>query len=119
MAFLGLVPGEHTTGNTRHQGAITKCGNSHARWMLVESAQHYRRAPRVGPQLSKRQQGQPAEVRQLAWRAQHRLHNRYKRLKARHLNENKAVIALARELSAFLWELQNKTSVTMPPMQPA
>jgi transposase len=117
MAFLGLVPGEHTTGTTRRQGAITKCGNSHARWMLVESAQHYRRTPRVGPQLSARQQGQPSEVRQLAWRAQHRLHNRYKRLKARRLNENKAVIALARELSAFIWELQSKTSLPMPPIQ--
>ena len=117
MAFLGLVPGEHTTGTTRRQGAITKCGNSHARWMLVESAQHYRRPPRVGPQLSKRQEGQPAEVRELAWRTQNRLHNRYKRLKARRLNENKAVIALARELSSFIWELQNKTSLPMPPMQ--
>lgn len=119
MAFLGVVPSEHTTSTTRRQGAITKCGNSHARWMLVESAQHYRRPPRVSPQLSKRQEGQPQEVRDLAWRTQHRLHTRYKRLKARKLNENKAIIALARELSSFLWELQNKTSVPMPPMQSA
>ena len=42
MAFLGLVPGEHSSGGKRRQGSITKCGNSHARWMLVESAQHFR-----------------------------------------------------------------------------
>jgi len=117
MAFLGLVPSEHSTGTRRYQGAITKCGNAHARWMLVESAQHYRRPPRVSPQLSERQRGQSATVRELAWRAQHRLHHRYKRLKARQVNENKAIIAMARELSAFLWELQNKTTISMPPLQ--
>lgn len=115
MAFLGLVPGEHSSGPSRRQGAITKCGNSHARWMLVESAQHYRRPPKVSALLSKRQEGQPREVRELAWRAQHRLNSRYKRLKARNLNENKAVVAMARELSSFLWELQNKCSLPMPP----
>ncbi|WP_226895673.1 hypothetical protein [Luteolibacter marinus] len=87
--------------------------------MLVESAQHYRRPPRVSPVLSQRQQGQPAEVRELAWRAQHRLHHRYKRLKARQLNENKAIIAMARELGAFIWELQNKTRIPMPPLPAA
>lgn len=119
MAFLGLVPSEHSSGTRRFQGAITKCGNSHARWMLVESAQHYRRPPRVSPVLSKRQEGQAAEVRELAWRAQHRLHHRYKCLKARKLNENKAIIAMARELGAFIWELQNKTSIPMPPQAAA
>jgi transposase len=115
MAFLGLVPSEHSSGSKRFQGVITKCGNSHARWMLVESAQHYRRPPKIGEQLSRRQQGQTTAVREIAWRAQNRLHTRYKRLKARRVNENKAIIAMARELSAFIWELQNKTSITMPP----
>lgn len=114
MAFLGVVPGEHSSGTKRYQGAITKCGNSHARWMLVESAQHYRKPPKVSVQLSQRQKDQSVEVREIAWRAQHRLHHRYKRLKARQLNENKAIIAMARELSAFLWEIQNKTKITMP-----
>ena len=115
MSFLGLVPSEHSTGTKRHQGAITKCGNSHARWMLIESAQHYRRPPNVSPELSRRQEGQPVEVREIAWRAQNRLHTKYKRLKARHLHENKAIIAMARELSSFIWEIQNKTSIAMPP----
>lgn len=115
MSFLGLVPSEHSSGTSRRQGAITKCGNSHARWMLVESTQHYRRPPKVGPQLSKRQEGQSRTVRELSWRAQSRLHARYRRLKARHLNENKTIVAMARELAAFIWELQNKCTLALPP----
>lgn len=114
MAFLGLVPGEHSTGSKRRQGSITKCGNSHARWMLVECAQHYRKPPKVSAPLSRRQEGQPQIVKQLSWRAQERLHRRYWRLKARHLPENKIIIAIARELSAFLWELMHKCQLPLP-----
>ena len=106
MAFLGLVPGEHSSGGTRRQGAITKCGNGHARWMLVEAAKAYRTTPNVSAQLTTRQEGLSREVRELSWRAQNRLCKRYRRLKARGLHENKAAIAVARELSAFLWELR-------------
>lgn len=108
MAFLGLVPGEDSTGTRRRQGAITKCGNSHARWMLVECSLHYRKAPKISSALSKRQQGQKREVKELAWRMQNRLHKRYVKLKARGKREQKAIVALARELCAFLWELHNK-----------
>lgn len=73
MAFLGLVPGEESSGNKRRQGSITKCGNGHARWMLCESAQAYRREPKISAQLSKRQDGQPHEVKALSWRMQKRL----------------------------------------------
>jgi hypothetical protein len=118
MAFLGLVPSEHTTGTKRRQGGITKCGNSHARWMLVECAQHYRKAPKVSAALSKRQQGQGREVIKLSWRMQHRLHKRYVKLKARGKRENKVIVAIARELSAFLWELQNKLGLPVPEYQP-
>ena len=114
MAFLGLVPGEHSSGPKRRQGAITKCGNSHARWMLVECAQHYRKAPKLGPALSRRQEGQSREVKKLSARAQKRLHYRYIKLKARRLPENKALIAVARELSAFIWELMNKCHLPIP-----
>lgn len=106
MAFLGLVPGEYSTGERRRQGAITKCGNSHARWILIECAQAYRNPPKVSAALSKRQEGQPAEVKALSWRAQNRLHGRYKKLKARGKHENKVKVAVARELCAFVWELQ-------------
>ena len=114
MAFLGLVPSENTTGNRRRQGGITKCGNSHARWMLVECSQHYRKAPKVSIALTTRQVGQPRKVKELAWRMQNRLHSRYVKLKMRGKKENKIIIALARELSAFIWEMQNKLSLPIP-----
>ena len=114
MAFLGLVPGEETSGPKRRQGSITKCGNGHARWMLVECSQHYRKAPKVGPALTTRQEGQSKEVKELSWRMQNRLNNRYVKLKLRGKRENKAIIAVARELSAFIWELQNKLNLPIP-----
>ena len=72
MAYLGLVPSEASSGSKRRQGAITKTGNGHARWMLIECASHYRMPPKVSPQLSARQGGQSREVKAIAWRAQER-----------------------------------------------
>lgn len=105
MAYLGLVPSENTSSDKRRQGRITKCGNAHARWLLVECAQHYAAPPKVSAQLSRRQQGQPNEVRAISWRAQQRLHRRYTRLLGRRLQRNKAMVAVARELCGFIWEL--------------
>jgi transposase len=112
--FLGLAPGEHSTGASRRQGAITKCGNGHARWMLVECAQHYRKPPKVSAILSKRQEGQRRDVKELSWRVQHRLSARYRRLKARGKREQKVIVAIARELATFVWELQNKCVLPIP-----
>jgi transposase len=117
MGFLGLVPGEDSSGPRHRQGSITKCGNSHCRWMLVECAQHFRKAPKVGSSLTTRQIGQSAEVKELSWRMQNRLHKRYVKLKARGKNENKAIVAIARELSAFIWELQVKLKLPIPGAQ--
>ncbi len=114
MAFLGLVPDEDTSGPKRRQGSITKCGNSHARWMLVECAQHSRVAPKVNSALSKRQEGQSKEVKALSWRMQNRLNKRYRKLKARGKHENKIIVAIAREMCGFLWELQNKCQLPIP-----
>ena len=114
MAFLGLVPSEHSSGGTRRQGAITKCGNSHARWMLIECAQHFRKSPKIGAALTTRQIELSNEVKELSWRMQNRLHQRYVKLKMRGKNENKCIVAVTRELSAFIWELQNKCDVQMP-----
>ena len=105
MAYLGLVPSEHTSSERRRQGGITKCGNAHARWLLIESAQHYISPPKVSKELSKRQEGQSKEVRAISWRAQKRLHSRFARLAARRLQRNKALVAIARELCGFVWEL--------------
>jgi len=105
MAYLGLVPTENTSSDRRRQGHITKCGNAHARWLLVECAQHYAASPKVSKELSRRQEGQSPEVRAISWRAQNRLHRRYSRLLARRLQRNKAMVAVARELCGFIWEL--------------
>jgi len=105
MAYLGLVPSEQSSGGKRHQGAITKSGNSHARWMLIEAAQAYRLPPKVSREISLRQEGLSREVRAVSWRAQNRLHRRYSRLLLRGLHRNKVVVAVARELCAFIWEL--------------
>ena len=117
MAFLGLVPSEESSGGKRHQGSITKCGNGHARWMLVECAQHYRKAPKVSRPLSYRQNGQSKAVKSLSWRMQHRLHQRYVRLKARGKREQKVIVALARELCAFIWELMTQLALPIPSPQ--
>jgi len=105
MAYLGLVPSEKSSSDRRHQGAITKCGNAHARWLLVECAQHYAAPPKVSKELSRRQQNQSRAVRTLSWKAQNRLHQRYCRLMARRLLRNKVMVAVARELCGFIWEL--------------
>lgn len=114
MAFLGLVPSEHSSGGKRRLGGITKCGNSHARWMLIECSQHFRRTPKIGAALTTRQANLTAEVKELSWRMQNRLNKRYIKLKKRGKNENKCIVAIARELVAFIWELQNKCNLEMP-----
>lgn len=104
MAYLGLVPSEHSSGEKRRRGAITKAGNSHVRRVLVESAWHYRHRPAVGVKLRKRREGQPREIITLADRAQRRLYRRFHRLVlASRKPSQKAVVAIARELVGFLW----------------
>jgi transposase len=118
MGYLGMVPEESSSGEKRRQGGITKTGNGHARWMMIECASHYSHAPRVSPQLSARQAGQSREVRSIAWRAQNRLNHRFRRLAARQLHRNKVVVAVARELCGFIWELhlQVETEVRLKTM---
>ena len=110
MAYLGLVPSESTSSDKRRKGAITKTGNSHARWILIECAQHYAAPPKVSKELSHRQSGQPREMLALSWKAQNRLHSRFVRLAARRLMRNKIVVAIARELCAFIWALLRNQS---------
>ena len=105
MAFLGVIPGEDSSGTTRRQGPITRCGNTHARWMLIESAGCYRLPPKVSKGLSKRQEGLSREVRALSWHAQNRLNKRWYKLSMRRLHFNKIRVAIARELSSYLWDL--------------
>ncbi len=111
MAYLGLVPGEHSSGPRRRQGSITKAGNSHARRALIEAAWQYRLPARVSPIIAKRQTGIAEPIRALAWKAQLRLCARYRRLAARQLLKNKIVVALARELTGFVWAIVRETRV--------
>ncbi len=104
MAYVGLVPGEHSSGASQRRGRITRAGNSHVRHVLVQAAWHYRHAPKVTRALEKRQDGQPEAVTSVAWKAQERLHGRYRKLAGRK-GRQKAVIAVARELVGFVWAL--------------
>ena len=105
MAYVGLVPGEHSSGPKRRQGSITKAGNSAARRMLVEIAWHYQHSPRVSPIIAARHDHLPKPVTDIAWAAQLRLHGKFKRLVARRVMKNKAVVAVARELAGFVWAI--------------
>jgi len=105
MAYLGLVPREESTGNSRRLGAITKAGNAQARWILVEAVQSAANPPRMSAPLTLRQEGQPQAYRALAWKVQVRLHKRYWHLTRRGVMAGKVKIALARELAGFVWDL--------------
>jgi transposase len=105
MSYLGLVSSEHSSGPKQSLGGITKCGNGHLRWILVECAQHYAKEPKVSRQLSTRQRGQSRGVKNLSWKTQNRLHHRFENLRKRRMHRNKIIVAIARELSSFLWEL--------------
>jgi transposase len=103
--FLGIVPSERTSDLKRRQGSITKAGSPHARRLLVEAAQHYRKPPAITQTLARRQAGQDPRVIEIAWRAQRRL---YQRWQQPHYHRRKpagvVTIAVARELAAFTWE---------------
>ena len=103
MAYLGVVPSEHSSGDSRRTGAITKAGNRRVRRLLVESAWHYRHRPLVSKELKRRRQDQPQWAVDIADRAMARLHKRYWRLLDRGKAPGVVVVALARELAGFLW----------------
>ena len=105
MAYLGLVPTESSSGERRRQGSISKCGNSHARWLMLEASHHYRLAPKVSKELSARQEGLSEEIKKCSWQAQTRLHKRLVQLLARGKHRNKAQVAVARELTGFVWQV--------------
>src|SRR5512136_3342079 len=116
MTYLGLVSTEDSSGPRQRLGKISRCGNGHQRWLLTECAEHYVLPPKVSKELSRRQQGQPPEVRALSWKAQNRLHLRFSRLLARRLPRNKAKVAVARELCGFVWALlRTQSCYTQPP----
>jgi transposase len=103
MAWLGMVPSEHSTGDRIRRGAITKTGNRRARSILVECAWSYRHPPRVSRDKLARLEAAPPAVRDIAWKAQSRLTARYRALRRAGKLDVVAITAVARELAAFIW----------------
>jgi transposase len=106
MSYLGLCPGEHTTGADRQQGGITKMGNGIARKALIEAAWNYRTPARISRTVLARQEGLPKAVTEAAWNAQTRLHQRYQHLTGVSRKKSQvAAAALGRELAGFVWAI--------------
>jgi transposase len=113
-SFLGLTPSEHSSGDQRNRGAITKAGNRRLRRMLVEAAWAYWRSPHVSRELEARSKGVSEEVREMSWRTQRRLHRRLRALQMRGKSPKKALIAVARELACSVWTLGQLEELVQP-----
>jgi transposase len=105
MGYLGLVPSERSTGERVRRGAITKAGNRRARQIVVECAWAYRHPPRLGRKKQAKVAAVPRPLREIAWKAQHRLYGRYRALTRNGKLKTVAVTAVARELTGFIWAI--------------
>lgn len=104
MAYLGLVPREHSSGASTKRGSLTKTGNGRLRRILIESSWSYRHRPAIKGDLALRLEGMSADVQLISWKAQNRLHTKYRRLIfGKHKHPNVAIAAVARELMGFIW----------------
>lgn len=115
MAYVGLVPGEHSTGEKHRRGPITRAGNALVRRLLVETAWQYRHRPGIGIALARRRTGQPPRIIAIADKAQARLCRRFRRLADQHKPAPKIVVAIARELVGFLWAALQPVAVPATP----
>ncbi|HVR07348.1 MAG TPA: IS110 family transposase [Thermoanaerobaculia bacterium] len=111
MGYLGLVPSEHSSGESKRRGRITRTGNGHVRRVLVEAAWAYRYRPSMSDEIRKRNEGVAPEVKKIAWKAQQRLHGRYQKLMGRGKTKQKTVVAVARELAGFIWSVGRQTQL--------
>jgi transposase len=114
MSYVGVTPGEHSSGERRRTGAITKCGNTRARRLLVEGANSYRYEARVSTDMQKRQESVSKEVIDIAWQAQLRLCKRYQYLHKRGKNQNVIKVAIAREMIATIWQIAREVPLRPP-----
>ena len=105
MSYSGTVASEHSSGDRTRRGGITKTGNAHLRRIVIEAAWAYRHRPARGRALLKRQQPVSEEVKAIAWKAQHRLHARYRTLTTRGKSKQQVVTAVGRELLGFIWAI--------------
>ncbi len=108
MAYVGVVPSEHSSGGSTHRGSISKTGNARMRHVVGEAAWSYRHRPALGPALKKRQEDQSEEVKAIAWKAQHRLHQRLQKLSAAGKHPGRVLTAISRELLGFVWAIGRK-----------
>lgn len=111
MSYVGLVPSERSSGSREWRGSVTKTGNAHVRHVLVQAAWHSRHAPSLSAEMRRRQRGQPETVKAIAWKAQDRLHRRYRRLVGRGKPKQKAVVAVAREMLGFIWAIAQEIPI--------
>jgi len=112
MGYLGLVPSEHSSGQSTRRGGITKTGNGHARRALIQGAWTYRHPARVGRQLRDRRERLPKAISEIGWNAQLRLCQRYRRMRARGKPAQVVITAIAREMAGFLWDIARQVPVT-------
>jgi transposase len=112
MAYLGLVPCEHSSGRTRRQGGITKAGNGAARRMLIEAAWSYRFPARISREQLLRQERLAKPIRDIAWKAQERLCRRYRKLARAGKLPTVITAAIARELVGFIWAIAKQVQST-------
>lgn len=105
MGYAGMVSREHSSGQSVRRGSISKAGNAHLRRIVTEAAWSYRHHPALGSALKARQAGANETVKAIAWRAQHRLHGRYRTLMGRGKIKQKVITALGRELLGFIWAI--------------
>lgn len=112
MSYLGLTPSESSSGPRRRLGGITKAGNAHVRRVLVEGAWSYRFPAKISAHLQKRIERAPKVAQDIAWKAQVRLCKRYRRFQARGVHPNKAVVSIAREMAAFMWDIASNVPIS-------
>ena len=105
MAYSGIVSREHSSGESTKRGGITKTGNAHLRRVVVEAAWAYRHPPAITQGLRQRQEKVGEEIKEISWKAQHRLHSRYRKLTARGKHSGKVITAMGRELLGFIWAI--------------
>ncbi len=118
MGYCGMGPREDSSGERHRRGGITKTGNAHLRRVVMEAAWAYRHRPAVSGALRQRQARLSPEVTAIAWKAQHRLHTRYRRLLGRGKCPQKAVTAIGRELLGFIWAIGRTVEADQRQRQP-
>lgn len=123
MSFLGLVPSEYSSSDKIRKGPITKSGNAHVRRVLIEGAWAYRFQARVSIALRKRQEDLPDYINQISWKAQLRLCKRYRKFMMRGKTKQKTLVAIARELVGFIWDIatqieSGKSTGNVNPLEP-